>query len=135
MKVTADANVLVRIVVRDDPGQARAALGLLERARAVYVPLPAFCELAWVLARTYRFPRPQIASVIRAIVERGNVHADRDAISAGLNMLDAGGDFADGVIAIQGMDMGSDTFVSFDRKAVTLLRAAGIPAELASALQ
>lgn len=135
MKITADANVLVRVVVRDDLDQARAALALLEQARAVYVPLPSLCELAWVLGRTYRFSRPLIASSIKAIIERGNVLVDLGPIRAGLRLLEAGGDFADGAIAASGLEMGSETFVSFDRKAVAGLQAAGIPAQLASSYQ
>ncbi len=40
-------------------------------------------------------------------------------------MLDAGGDFADGVIAHEGQWLGAETFVSFDRKAVEMLKAQG----------
>jgi predicted nucleic-acid-binding protein len=40
-------------------------------------------------------------------------------------MLDAGGDFADGVIAYEGKWLGGETFVSFDKKAVGLLSAHG----------
>lgn len=35
--------------------------------------------------------------------------------------LDAGGDFADGIIAHEGQWPGGETFVSFDQKAVGLL--------------
>jgi predicted nucleic-acid-binding protein len=35
--------------------------------------------------------------------------------------LGAGGDFADGLIAYEGNWLGGETFVSFDKKAVTLL--------------
>ena len=34
-------------------------------------------------------------------------------------------DFADGVIAYNGAFLGAETFVSFDRKAVSLLKAEG----------
>ena len=47
-------------------------------------------------------------------------------------MLDAGGDFADGVIAYEGNWLGADTFVSFDKKAVKLMTAQGKPARLLS---
>ena len=43
------------------------------------------------------------------------------AVEAGLAVLEAGGDFADGLIAYEGKFLGGDTFVSFDRKAVALL--------------
>jgi predicted nucleic-acid-binding protein len=37
-------------------------------------------------------------------------------------VLEAGGDFADGVIAYEGHWLGGETFVSFDKKAVALLK-------------
>ena len=39
--------------------------------------------------------------------------------------VEAGGDFADGVIAHEGRWLGGETFVSFDRQAVKLLAAQG----------
>jgi predicted nucleic-acid-binding protein len=45
-----------------------------------------------------------------------------------LDQLEAGGDFADGVIAYAGRWLGGDEFVSFDRAAVRLQIAQGWPA-------
>jgi predicted nucleic-acid-binding protein len=45
-------------------------------------------------------------------------------------MLNAGGDFADGVIAYEGSWLGAETFVSFDKKAVKLVEAQGEAARL-----
>ena len=42
-------------------------------------------------------------------------------------MLDAGGEFADGVIAFDGQWLGGETFVSFDRKAVKWVEGQGTP--------
>jgi hypothetical protein len=50
---------------------------------------------------------------------------NRPAAEAGLAMLEAGGDFADGAIAYEGSWLGADTFVSFDKKAVALMQARG----------
>jgi predicted nucleic-acid-binding protein len=47
-----------------------------------------------------------------------------------LALLEAGGDFADGAIAYEGKWLGADTFVSFDRKAVTLIETRGLSARL-----
>jgi predicted nucleic-acid-binding protein len=47
-----------------------------------------------------------------------------------LAVLEAGGDFADGVIAYEGAWLGGETFVSFDKKAVTLLTDQGHSARL-----
>ena len=132
MRITADTNILVRIVVRDDIAQAQAALSLLARAEAVFITLPCLCEFVWVLNGTYRLPSDKVAQSVRAILERANVYADAAVVTAGLQLMDAGGDFADGVIAAAGSAMGSEAFVSFDRQAVKRLTAAGIPARHAS---
>jgi predicted nucleic-acid-binding protein len=54
-----------------------------------------------------------------------NVVAKRPMIEAGLAVLDAGGDFADGVIAFDGQWLGGGNFVSFDKKAAKLIDAQG----------
>jgi len=51
-------------------------------------------------------------------------------VDAGLSMLKAGGDFADGLIAYEGNWLGGDTFVSFDKQAVSLLSPQGKQARL-----
>jgi hypothetical protein len=54
-----------------------------------------------------------------------NVVVNRPAAEAGLALLDAGDDFPDGVIAYEGNWLGADAFVSFDKKAVKLMKAKG----------
>ena len=99
MKITADTNVLVRTVVQDDPAQAATAQALLQRATTIAVPVPVFCEFAWVLNRTYGYKDDEIAEAIGAIVEIESLVTDFPAVDAGLAVLRAGGDFADGAIA------------------------------------
>ena len=57
---------------------------------------------------------------------------NRTAVEAGLSALDAGGDFADGVIAYEGEWLGAEEFVSFDSKAVSLLQSQGSRVRLLS---
>lgn len=130
MRITADTNVLVRAVVADDPAQSQAAIAALRGAEQIAVTVPALCELVWVLRRVYAFPVAEISAAIRALMEAGNVRLDRAAVEAGLGQLEAGGDFADAVIAHQGQWLGGVTFLSFDRQAVALLQQRGIAAEL-----
>lgn len=131
MKVSLDTNVLVRLVLDDDETQHQAAIDTLEQAELVAVSVHALCEFAWVLDRRYAVQRSDIATAIRNLLDMRNVVANRAMIEAGLNMLDAGGDFADGVIAFEGRWLGGETFLSFDRKAVKLLKSLGTPARLA----
>ena len=135
MRITVDTNILVRIVVRDDVSQADRALELLEAAETVVIPLPCLCEFAWVLLATYAIPPTKVARSIRMVCDRANVSVDDAAVAAGLVLLEAGGDFADGAIALAGASMGGETFVSFDRKAVSLLARSGIDARLVDAIR
>jgi predicted nucleic-acid-binding protein len=121
MKITVDTNVLIGAVVRDDEKQAMAADKILKSAEIIAVTLPCLCEFVWVLRRLYEFDREDIAAAIRALADTANVTLNRPAVEAGLAVLNAGGDFADGLIAYEGNWLGAETFVSFDKKAVTLL--------------
>jgi predicted nucleic-acid-binding protein len=130
MRVAVDTNVLVRAVVRDDKAQAEIAAKWLRDSSLLAVALSALCELVWVLSRVYGFKVAEVADAIRALTSAENVETNQAAVEAGLAMLDAGGDFADGVIAYEGRWLGAETFVSFDKKAVEMLRGAGLSARL-----
>ena len=130
MKVAVDTNVLVRAVVRDDPAQARVATKVLTDAELIAIALPCLCEFVWVLRRVYGFQSADAAIAIRALLAAANVEMNRPAVEAGLSVLEAGGDFADGVIAYEGNWLGGETFVSFDKQAVALLTAQGQRARL-----
>ena len=130
MKVVVDTNVLVRAVVRDDKAQAKAAIKILRDAELIAIALPCLSEFVWVLRRVYGLQPDDAASAIRALLSAANVEMNRPAVEAGLSALDAGGDFADGVIAYEGNWLGGETFVSFDKKAVALLKAQGQQARL-----
>ena len=130
MKISVDTNVLVRAVMGDDLTQARIATQVLTDAKLIAVALPCLCEFVWVLLKVYRLPPSDAIAAIRALLAATNVETNRPAVEAGLSMLEAGGDFADGVIAYDGSWLGGDTFVSFDKKAVSLLTAQGQSARL-----
>lgn len=125
MKVTADTNILVRAAIQDDVKQGAIARKLVTSSELVAVPLSALCEFCWVLKVGYNLTAGEIAASVRLLLNSGNVVLDRGAAEAGLALLDAGGDFADGVIAHDGQWLGADMFMSFDKKAVKLLQAAG----------
>jgi predicted nucleic-acid-binding protein len=130
VKITVDTNVLVRAVVRDEERQARAAARLLRQAEIIAVPLPCLCEFVWVLRRVYRFTQPDISAALNALLDAGNVVVNRPAVDAGMAVLNAGGDFADGLIAFEGRWLGGDTFVSFDKRAVSVIAEQGQQAKL-----
>jgi predicted nucleic-acid-binding protein len=130
MRITADTNVLVRAVTEDHAAQSKAAQSLLQKAETVAISTSALCELVWVLSQGYKIRLSDIAATIRDLLNSANVVVNRPAAEAGLALLDAGGDFADGVIAYEGNWLGADTFVSFDKKAVRLMETQGKSARL-----
>ena len=122
MKVTLDTNVLVRLATKDDLAQAAIAEQMLAKCSLVAVPNAVFCEFVWVLVRGYRYTPNQAAHAVRLLMQMRGVVCNTPAVMAGLAFLDAGGDFADGVIAFDGELLGGNEFVSFDHKAVQLLK-------------
>jgi len=125
VRVTVDTNILVRATVGDDPEQERIAAELLRTAELIAVPLVVLCEFVWVTRHAYRRGHMEIGEAIRELVASPVVRVDRPAVEAGLAMLAAGGDFADGVIAFEGRRLGGEVFASFDRAAIQLVTDAG----------
>ncbi|MDH2434724.1 type II toxin-antitoxin system VapC family toxin [Pokkaliibacter sp. MBI-7] len=116
MNITADTNVLVRLLTEDDLHQSRVAIQTLNQASSVVISLHSLCELVWVLGRGYQVARTDIASVIRQLMNTANVVVNKSAVEAGLQLFDAGGDFADGIIAYDGRLQGGNTLFPLTRK-------------------
>ncbi len=127
MKITVDANVLVRAVLNDDAEQSPRAIQILREATLVAVSLPCLCEFVWVLLRGVHLPKEKVIAAVTALLDTENVVVNRPAVEAGLSILTAGGDFADGVIAYEGNWLGGESFASFDKKAISLLTGQGQP--------
>lgn len=123
MKVTLDTNVLVRLATQDDAAQAAKALQVLQNATLIAVSTPALCELVWVLLRGYRYTAAQVAEAVRTLIQVRNVVCHTPTVLAGLALLEAGGDFADGAIAYEGELLGGPEFVTFDQQAARRLKA------------
>ena len=132
MKIAADTNILLRDALQDDPVQSRLARKVLESAELVVIPVPVLCEFVWVLRQGYKRPAVEIANAIRVLMDRSNVVMNQPAVEAGLEVLEKGGDFADGAIAYEGHWLGAEEFVSFDKQAVSLLRSQGKQARFLS---
>ena len=74
--IALDTNVLVRYLVRDDVAQAEEARALLEELTsesAGFVCREVVVELVWVLERSYKFSRAQIADVLIELTATGSI--------------------------------------------------------------
>lgn len=125
MKVTVDTNVLVRLVMADDEPQARRVARLFGTAEVVAVSVQSVVELVRVLRGSYGLTSDDVVTAVRALLATEKVRTDRSAVEAGLASLESGGDFADGVIALEGARLGGESFVSLDELTVAGLAASG----------
>jgi len=66
VKITADTNVLVRILTGVDERQSRIAQNTLARADIVAVTITALCEFG--LGRGYKIDVAEIAAAIRGLI-------------------------------------------------------------------
>lgn len=130
MKIIADTNILLRATLEDDVEQARQAQAALNEAELIIVGLAAWCEFSWVLRRLYKKPTASIAQAIKDWLAVDIVITDLPAVEAGLAILEAGGDFADGVMAYEGRRLGGQTVLTFDKEAAKLLSRTGAAVHL-----
>jgi predicted nucleic-acid-binding protein len=82
------------------------------------------------LRRGAKLTKEDVAVTIRDLLHAGNVVMNRPPVEAGLAILEAGGDFADGIFAYEGNWLGGETFISFDKQALELLTQQGQAARL-----
>jgi predicted nucleic-acid-binding protein len=121
VKIAIDTNVLVRYLTWDDDPRARKAAEVIEAADQVHVSTVVLCEVVWVLTRAYQYKRHEIVPVLERLVAGREFEIDQVAARAGLRLLEAGGDFADGVI-LDGMQSASCEFLAtFDRDLARLI--------------
>lgn len=120
MRIAADTNGLVRFLTWDDAGQAAEAAQVVESADTVFISTIVLCKVVWVLKRAYRYQNPEIASTLRRLIESRTVETNRAAAEAGLRLLEAGGDFADGVILFEAGKAKAARLVTVDQALVNL---------------
>jgi predicted nucleic-acid-binding protein len=122
MKLAVDTNVVLRYLLADDVKQAATARKIMQSAALIALALPVLCEVSWTLSRGYKLTSEEIADAIAVLVEVDKVEVNHAAVNVGLAMLRAGGDFADGVIAYEGLALGGEVFTTFDKQAVAILK-------------
>jgi predicted nucleic-acid-binding protein len=115
-----DTNVLVRLLVADDPAQTRRARALVDRAvqrgDPVLVSLPVILETEWVLRSRYTFDKSAtLASLGSLMSARELAFEDEPALEEALyRWKDAATGFADCLIAAHNRRLGSSATATFD---------------------
>ena len=78
-----DTNVLLRLVVEDDPSQTAVAENFVRDG--AWVPLLAVVEVVWVLSTNYRFKAHNIAGALEILLDhRQLTFQETDAVASAL---------------------------------------------------
>jgi predicted nucleic-acid-binding protein len=114
-----DTNVVVRLLIGDDPQQTPIAEQAFLDAIAsggVYLPDFVLAKVAWVL-RGYDLERATRYQLLDRLVRtRGGVVDDIDAVIDALEQFRLGGDLADQLILARATSTGALPVLSFDRR-------------------
>ena len=116
---TLDTNVVVRLLIGDDPQQTPIAEQAFLSAivtGGVYLPDVVLAEVAWVL-RGYDLDRATRYQLLERLVRtRGVVVEDIDAVIDALEQFSLGGDLADQLILARASSAAALPVLSFDRR-------------------
>jgi len=117
--LTLDTNVVVRLLIGDDPQQTPIAEQAFLEAIAnggVYLPDVVLAEVAWVL-RGYDLDRLTRYQLLEHLVRtRGVVVDDIDAVINALEQFQQGGDLADQLILARATSADALPVLSFDQR-------------------
>ncbi len=64
-----DTNVLVRLLVADDPAQTKQAVAFLEARHPVWISTVVLVETVWVLMTVYLWSKVQILAMLRTATD------------------------------------------------------------------
>ncbi len=118
--LAVDTNVIVRIVINDDPAQVQRAVALFERER-IFIVKTVLLEVEWVLRFCYQLPCDAIAPTLRKVMGLRNVTVENPAeLAIALDWYEQGMDFAD-ALHVTGSGR-AERFATFDRKTAKLAK-------------
>lgn len=117
----ADTNVILRLIVADNPTQADEAREFI--TRGVWISHVVLAEMVWVLRATYRFDRDNIANAVAMLLESEEIALqESEVVAAALQTFQGGPslDFADCLILEIARKAGHLPVGTFDRRFATL---------------
>lgn len=81
-----DANILLRLLLRDIPKQSDLALGLVTRSGVFHIADTAIIEVVFALERYYEIPRKDIATYIMALIHNPQLNCPRKLFTTALDI-------------------------------------------------
>lgn len=112
--IAVDTNIVIRLILADDPAQVTAIRELMDRS-TLFVSLTVLLESGWVLESRYRMPRHTVAETLTNLVAlEGMAVARPDLVRWALDRYRAGADWADMVHVVAAAK--ADGFATLDRR-------------------
>jgi len=122
--IAVDTNVLVRLLVRDEPVQSALAKALFADG-PVWLSATVLLETAWVLRKGFRLEWPEIVDALRRACALENVVVeDEHRFHDALDWAENGLDFADAFHLARAQD--AESFYTFDRAFARRSRGLGV---------
>jgi predicted nucleic-acid-binding protein len=120
--IGVDTNVLVRLLVRDNPAQLDAAARFMAQRSAddpAFVSSVVVAEFAWVLDKSYGYASEAIHGAMDWLFDSENIVVERSDLieNAVLVAREANADISDAIIAALAEDAGASKTATFDRNA------------------
>ncbi len=112
--VAIDTNILVRLLVRDDPIQAKRAAALFEK-HEIFICKTVALETEWVLRFSYALSTPVIVNALKNVLGLPQVTLeDMPTVAEALGLCEAGMDFADALHLCSNRE--AQSFATFDKR-------------------
>ena len=110
--IAVDTNLLVRLLTKDDPDQAKRAAKIME-SDDIFIPKTVMLETEWVLRHAYGIGKDAIISGFQKMMGLPNVRVeDQQAVFEAISWYGSGLDFADALHVASSIK--ADKFVTFD---------------------
>ncbi|HXU33641.1 MAG TPA: type II toxin-antitoxin system VapC family toxin [Thermoanaerobaculia bacterium] len=119
--IALDTNILIRLLVRDDPGQTALAERLLQEAsdadETCFISDPVLCEVEWVLESSYRAKRGDVLAAMQELLAGDLfVFEDREILHQVIaRYQESKADFSDCLIGAKARAKGARTTYTFER--------------------
>ena len=110
--IAVDTNLLVRLLTKDDPGQAIRAAKIME-SDEIFIPKTVILETEWVLRHAYEIDKAAIMKGFEKLMGLPNVRVeDQQTVFQAVSWYESGLDFADALHLASSVK--ADRFVTFD---------------------
>ncbi len=119
--IALDTNVLLRILLNDDPKQSRQAEAVVARAiglgQGILLSDIVLSEVEWVLTSTFGLPRARVTETLRRLLAGTEfTFANRAAVGAAVASYEQGkAELSDYLIGATATAAGASTTFTFDR--------------------